>query len=601
MAACEMLTGSAGWPLTVIMTPDRKPFFAATYLPKHTRAGRLGMLELIPKIEQIWTTNPDQLSKNGNQVSALLSRELNRIEPGQDLSAAVLKQTAAKLSSDFDARDGGFGSAPKFPPSMDLLLLLRCWKRTEDRQALAMVEKTLDAMRGGGVYDQVGFGFHRYSVDAAWRVPHFEKMLYDQALLAMAYTEAYQATHLERYERTAREIFAYVLRDLTSPEGAFYDAQDADSEGREGKFYLWTEQQIRQTVPGSNAEFALKVFDIRAEGNLAAGEPDENVLYLRAPLDEIASELKMSEGELEQRLELVRRKLFAARAKRVHPRKDDKILVAWNGLMIAALAKGAQAFGDMRYADAAGRAAGFILKNMRASDGRLFHSHVRGRASRPGNLDDYACLIWGLVELYQADFRLAHLQAALDLNRDVVRHFWDDKDGAFFFTADYDHDQLLRQKPFADVDLPAGNSLVALNLMRLGEMTGNDAFEEKADRVLRAFSGVIQKAPSQYPTMLAAADFALGPTYEVVIAGDSRATDTKAMLRAVTASFVPDKVVLLRSSEEASPAIVRLAGYTRYQSPIDGKATAYVCVKYNCKLPTTEIRKMLELLGTKAK
>ena len=612
LAVSEMLTGSGGWPLNIIMTPDRKPFFAATFIPKQSRPGMSGMLDLIPRVERTWQRNPAELSAGGDKVRGLLEQSLNRKAPGQDIGQSTLDTAYRQLSSSFDPVYGGFGGAPKFPPAMDVLFLLRYWRRTRDSKALVMVEKTLDAMRLGGVYDQVGFGFHRYATDREWRVPHFEKMLYDQVLTAMAYTEAYQATHQERYARTAREVFAYVARDLTSPEGAFYDAQDSDSDGQEGKFYLWTERQIREVLEKREADLIVQVFDIRGVGGFSpggpAGEPSDgngqNVLRLRAPLRQIASELGISQDDLERRLESAREKLLRAREKRAHPKTDDKILTAWNGLMIAALAKGAQALGGKQYADAGRRAADFVLNKMRTSEGpatgRLLHRYAGGEASLAANLDDYTYLTWGLLELYEATFQVPYLRAAIDLNRQAIEQFWDAKDGGLFLTASANRDDLVRQKSFDDSDLPSGNSVAALNLIRLATLTGNTALEQKATEIRRALASIIQKSPSDYPQMLVAADFALGPSYEVVIAGRPRAADTEAMLRAVMAPFAPNKIVLLRTTEEASPEIVHFADYARYQSAIQGKATAYVCVKYNCKLPTTDPGKMLELLGVKS-
>jgi uncharacterized protein len=600
MAVCEMLTGSGGWPLVVILTPGRQPFFASTYLPRESTGGREGMLELLPKIARQWQSNPGSMVKNGEKLSRLLQQALVRGAPSDLPGRDALRAAYRQLDSSFDSRHGGFGSAPKFPPALDILFLLRYWKPTGDAKALAMAEKTLDAMRAGGIFDQVGFGFHRYATDVAWRMPHFEKMLYDQALIAMAYTETYQATHEERFERTAREIFTYVLRDLASPHGAFYDAQDADSAGREGAFYLWTEKQIHGVLSPQDAELVLKVFDVPKDGNFPAAGEGENILYLRHPLDRTAAELKISPRELGERLESARARLFAAREKRVHPRKDTKILTGWNGLMIAALAKAAQAFGDPRYARAGEQAADFILKNMRASNGRLLHSGAGEAAPVPANLNDYAFFTLGLTELYEADFNVSYLESALALDSEMVDHFWDAKNGGFFFTADDDQNDLVREKNMNDADLPAGNSVAALDLLRLGEMTGDHGLVRKGEATLRAFAGEIRKAPGDYPEALTAADFALGPVYEVVIAGDSRAAGTRQMLKAVQAPFVPNKVVLLRPTETPAPPIVRLADYTRFQKGVDGKPTAYVCENYTCKLPVTSEGKMLELLGLKS-
>ena len=597
MAVCEMLTGSGGWPLVIVMTPGRQPFFASTYLPRTSSGGRPGMLELLPKLEQNWKSDPDKVVKSGERLSHLLAQALVRDAPGSVHGEATLKAAYGQLASEFDSRHGGFGPAPKFPPDLGLLFLLRYWKRTGDDHALEMVERTLDAMRQGGIFDQVGFGFHRYSTDAAWHVPHFEKMLYDQALMALAYVETYQATRKERFRSTAQEIFTYVRNELTSPEGAFYDSQDADSAGGEGKFYMWTEAQIRQALSPAEAELTLKVFDVTAKGNFRAAGKGENLLYFRAPPGRIAAELKMTQQQLREQLELARKGLYAARRKRPQPRRDTKILASWNGLMIAALARASQAFGNAEYAEEAGRAADFILKNLRANNGRLLHSYTGGVAAVPANLDDYAFLIWGLTELYEADFQSRYLQAALELDSQMLRHFWDDKNGGFFFTADDDASRLVRQKNMDDSDLPSGNSVAALDLLRLASMTGSAELEKKGTATVNAFAGLVRNSPADYAAGLEAVDFSLGPSYEVVIAGDSRAAATRAMLRVATAPFLPDKVVLLRPTEVASPAIARLAGYTKYQLALGGKPTAYVCREYQCKLPTTDPAKMLQLLG----
>lgn len=599
LAVCEMLTGSGGWPLNVIMTPDRKPFFASTYIPAESEPGRPGMIELIPEIEQKWEKNPAELSKGGEKLDVLLEQNLDQNAPGQEIGASALKTAMNQLTASFDARDGGFGSAPKFPPALDILFLLRAWKRNGDANALAMAEKTLDAMREGGIFDQIGFGFHRYATDAAWRAPHFEKMLYDQALLAMAYTEAYQATRQPQYETTARQILAYVLRDLDSPEGAFYSAQDADSGGVEGGYYLWTEKEIREALDPAAANLILKVFDIRKRGNFPGAKNRENVLYWREPPAKLAAEMKMPEADLQTRVQTACARLLAARQKRSQPQTDEKIITGWNGLMIAAFAKAAQAFGDPQYALAAGRAAHFLLKRARTPGGRLLHVYEGGEAAVPANLNDYAFLTWGLIELYEANFHLPYLQAAVKLNSQILEHFQDSKHGGFFFTADDNPSHLAREKNIDDIELPSGNAVEILNLLRLADMTGQMPLQAKALQTEEAFSGAILKDPSEYPETLVAVDYALGPSYEVVIAGDSSAPATRAMLKAAEAAFLPDKVVLLRPTENPSPGIIHLADYTRYESGVGGGPTAYVCLKYNCKLPTNDTGKMLQLLGAR--
>ena len=600
MKACQVMTGTGGWPLTVILTPDKKPFFATTYVPRESRFGLEGMMELVPHIRDIWAMRRGETLSLSDKVTTLLQQAPENTageEPGQ----ATLKLAHEQLAQSFDAEQGGFSRAPKFPTPTNLLFLLRYWKRSGDKTALDMVEKTLQGMRRGGIYDHVGFGFHRYSTDCEWLLPHFEKMLYDQALLAMAYIEAYQATGTEDYGKTAREIFTYVLRDMTGPEGGFFSAEDADSEGEEGKFYLWTQEQVREAVGDEDADFINRAFNIQKDGNFA-GEANgkksgANILHLRKPLDEIASDLNLSRQDFDTRLKTARQKLFNYRAKRVHPLKDDKILTDWNGLMIAALAKGAQAFDEPEYADVASRAADFILGNMRKADGRLWHRHRGEWTGVDANLDDYAFLVWGLIELYEATFDTSHLQYALELSDDMVRHFWDDAGGGLYLVPDDGERLLVRKKDIHDTALPSANSAAMLNLLRLGRMTGNSDLEERAAKIGRAFSVSVKESPAAYTQLMAALDFAIGPSYEVVVAGNPDAEDTRTMTRELRRRFLPNKVVLLNHSDRDVPEIVKLAEFTKNQSSIGGKATAYVCVNHSCKSPTTDVNKMFELLN----
>jgi hypothetical protein len=602
MTICQMMTGSGGWPLTIVMTPDKKPFFAGTYFPKESRLGRIGMLDLVPRIQEIWTDRRDEVLKSADQITAALQQHSTEA-PGEELGEPTLRTAFEQLAQRFDQQHGGFGTAPKFPTPHNLLFLVRYWRRTGSEKALSMVEKTLHTMRLGGVYDHVGFGFHRYSTDPLWLVPHFEKMLYDQALLAMAYTEAYQATGKAEYAQTAREVFSYVLRDMRASTGMFYSAEDADSEGEEGKFYLWTVEEIRQVLSAEEADLVTTAFNVEEGGNFsdeATGRRSgRNILHLRKGLQEIASDLKIPEQQLKARLEGARQRLFAARERRIHPHKDDKVLVDWNGLMIAALAKAARVLDEPDYAEAAKGASDFILNHMHNPGGRLLHRYRDGQAALPANVDDYAFLIWGMIELYETTFEVPYLQRALDLNDDLLKHFWDEKAGGFYFTADDAEKLLARQKDIYDGAIPSGNSVAALNLLRLGRIAANADLEEKAVKIGRAFSMAVQQSPSAYTQLMLALDFATGPSYEVVIAGKAGAEDTKTMIRTLGEHFLPNNVAILRPTEEESPPIANIAEYTKQQTSIDGKATAYVCLNYNCKLPTTDSAKMLELLEGK--
>ncbi|MDP3879399.1 MAG: thioredoxin domain-containing protein [Dehalococcoidales bacterium] len=599
MAVCQMMTGSGGWPLTIIMTPDKEPFFAGTYIPRKTRFGRIGMLELVPRVRELWTERRSEVLSSTGQIMAALQRETSGM-PGPEPGEPVLRLAYQQLAGRFDGQHGGFGAAPKFPSPHHLLFLLRYWKRSGDGNALFMAEKTLRAMRFGGIYDHVGFGFHRYSTDARWLVPHFEKMLYDQALLATAYLEAYQATGREEYAETAREIFSYVLRDMQSPEGGFYSAEDADSEGEEGKFYLWTRDEMGKLLSAAEAELAVKVFNVTAEGNFAdeasGVKTGNNILYLARSVEEMAAEAGMGLTDFQERIDGIRQKLFAGRNQRVHPDKDDKILTDWNGLMIAALAKGARILDAPQYAAAARRAADFILNRLRSPDGRLLHRYRDGEAAVEGNLDDHAFLVYAMLEMYETSFEVGYLRSALEINRGMVQHFRDAAGGGFYFTADDAEGLLIRQKEIYDGAVPSGNSMAMLNLIRLGRLTADADLERKSAEIGAAFAGTVAEMPSAHTQLMVAVDFAAGPSYEVIIVGDPQGDDTGEILRALNRSFIPNKVVMLRPIGE-SAGIDSIVPFIRNYSGIKGMATVYVCRNYQCQLPATDTASMLELLG----
>ncbi len=603
MSVCQMMTGSGGWPLTIFMTPDKKPFFAGTYIPKETRFGRTGLVELIPKINEAWQTRYDEILETADKITTSLNQPSTG-STGPKLGESTLQTAFEQLSSRFDEQSGGFGAAPKFPTSQNFLFLLRYWQKTGDEKALRMVERSLKLMRNGGIYDHIGFGFHRYSTDSHWLVPHFEKMLYDQALLAIAYTETYQATGKEEYGDTAQEIFTYVLRDMRDKRGGFYSAEDADSEGVEGKFYLWTEDEIRQILSKDEAELIITLFNVKKEGNFkeeTTGEStNSNILHLDKPLTECAFKMKISIEELKNRMNGVRQQLFATRKKRIHPHKDDKILTDWNGLMIAAMAKGARILHNPKFLDAAKEAADFILKEMRRQDGRLLHRYRDGQSAILAHVDDYAFLIWGLLELYETTFDTHYLQTSLDLNREMIENFWDEKSGGFFFTADDAEGLIVRQKEIYDGAIPSANSVSLLNLLRLGRITANPELEKKAMKISEAFASDVSRYPSGYTQFLVSLDFGIGPSHEIVIVGDPQSPDTEEMLAALRKHFIPNKVVILKPSTQESPDISGLADYLKHHSSIDNKATAYICINYACKMPTTDIKEMLSQLPVTA-
>ena len=599
MTVCQALTGSGGWPLTVILTPDRRPFFAGTYFAPEPRFGRPGLKEILYQVVAAWEQQRDRVAEAAEQITREIQPQFAG-SPGGALGAETLRLGFEQLASRFDGSHGGFGGPPKFPTPHVLTFLLRYWLRAADPRALEMVETTLQAMRRGGVYDHVGFGFHRYSTDREWLVPHFEKMLYDQALLMIAYVEAYQATGNPLYGAVAKEIGAYVLRDLTSPEGAFYSAEDADSEGVEGKFYLWRRSEIEAILGAEEGALYCLAYQIEAEGNWrdeATGlVPGTNIPHLGEDPAAIARELGVEPGELARRLEAARQKLFLTRERRVHPHKDDKVLTSWNGLMIVALAKAAQAFDDPSYAKAAERALDFLSTKLVREDGRLLARFRDGEAAYPAYLDDYAFLAWGLLELYESTFAARHLDAALRLAREMERLFRDPQGGGYFFTGEDGEALLARAKEIYDGAAPSGNSVAALVLLRLGRITGDPALERSAAAIFEAFSGAVSRAPTAHTQLLGALDFALGPTREIVIAGERADPEARAMIREVEGRFLPRKVLLLNTPSEAK-TLHRLAPFVAAQASIAGKAAAYVCENYACRAPVTSAAELGRLLA----
>ena len=589
MTVCQMMGRSCGWPLNIIMTSEKSPFFATSYIPKNSRFGLAGMVDLIPQIEDIWKKRRSDLENLGNDIKHKIEI-LEKRTLGEKLGKDVLDDAYEKLVLSFDEENGGFGRAPKFPTPHKLLFLLRYWNRTKEKNALAMAEKTLRAMRIGGIFDQVGFGFHRYSTDSEWLVPHFEKMLYDQALLALAYTEAFQATGAGKFKVTAKEILEYVLRELASPEGGFYAAEDADSEGEEGKFYLWTEEEIRKAVAPEDAELAVRLFGVKTEGNyVEAGRRrnGKNILHLAKPLEQGASESQLTVDELIGKLGKICNLLFKAREKRVHPTKDDKILVDWNGLMIAALAKASRVFSEPRYLQAAVKATGFIFEKMKDENGTLYHRYAKGERAIAAFLDDYAFIVWALVEIYESNFEESYLQTAAELTNAMISRFWDEENAGFHFTAKGADDAVPRRKQVYDGALPSGNSVTLLNMLRLALLTGDTKYGELADQIINVFSEDVKNAPAAHTFMLLGVDFSVGPADNVVLVGDPQEESLENMLSAVKSGYLPNKVVSLRQPDKGA------LGYEK----IDGKATAYVCRGQTCMPPTNKTEKVREFLG----
>lgn len=585
ITVCQMLTGSGGWPLTIVMTPDKKPFFAGTYFPKLSRYGRAGMMELIPQLSELWRSKQEDILKSAEEISHALVNS-SKFWGDEILSSEILDQAFNELTKRFDPENGGFGKSPKFPSPHNLTFLLRYWKKNKNEQALLMVDKTMRNMRLGGIYDHLGFGFHRYSTDQKWLVPHFEKMLYDQALLVIAYTEAYQATKNELYKNTVKEILEYVIRDMKSPEGGFYSAEDADSEGEEGKFYLWTLEELRNILK-EDADIFFDIYNCEAEGNwidsMHGKKVGTNILHLQTTLKEYCSKNDLSFSTLEIKIAQAQKQLLEVRNKRIHLHKDDKVLTDWNGLMISAYAKAAQVFDEIKYIEIAESAVKFILKNLTLPNGRLLHRYRNGDADITGNLDDYAFLIAALLDLYETTFAVEFLERALNLQNDLIKYFWDEKDGGFFFTALDTEKLLIRQKEIYDGAIPSGNSVALLNVVRLYRFTGRTDFEDKASQIIKTFSQSIRTSPSAYTHFLSALDFYLGPSKEILIVGSDE-HKVKSFMRVINKYFIPNKVTLHKSLE-SHDSLAKIAEYTKSFQFTDSKTLVYLCENFTCKLP----------------
>ncbi len=562
MNAVQLMTQRGGWPMSVFLTPDLRPFYGGTYWPPHARHGMPGFDQVLLAVADAWQNRRSLVLEQAGDLTENL-REIGRLPAADvELNGRLLDAAAAALGRAFDAQYGGFGRAPKFPHPIDLRLLVRLGASGNPR-ALQMATLTLDRMAAGGMYDQLGGGFHRYSVDERWLVPHFEKMLYDNALLTGAYVDAYLATGHERFARIARQTCDYVLAEMTDPAGAFYSTQDADSEGEEGKFFLWSPDEIAAVLGAERAGTFCEVFDVTERGNFEG----RNILNLPRPIEEVARELQRDPAELTRELDAARAELYQARSKRVAPARDEKVLVAWNGLMIEALAEAATALDEPRYLKAATRAADFLLANLRRPDGRLLHCWCQGKATLDAYLDDYAALAAALVALYQAGFEERYVAAAVELTEQMLAHFADREAGGFFYTAG-DHEQLIaRPKELMDNATPSGNALAATVLVRLALLTGRDDFRSAAEETFRAASAVMLRTSMAAGQLLRALDLQLGPSAQFVIVGEPQAAETRALLAELHRRYLPNKVVALRQparrakrrSTRSSPASYRTA------------------------------------------
>lgn len=585
MTVCQLMTGQGGWPLTVVLTPDQKPIFAGTYFPKESKWGRAGLLDILEQIAEKWRQERDSVQRTGNQIANAVVPHFD-VQAYGDLDPEVLHEAYRQYDAQFDETYGGFGPEPKFPSPHNVIFLLRYYKQSGEKRALDMVETTLDGMYRGGMYDHIGFGFSRYATDEKWLVPHFEKMLYDNAMLAYTYLEAYQVTHKHLYREVAEQIFTYVLRDMTDSKGGFFSAEDADSEGVEGKFYVWTPDEVKQVLGPDTGELVCDYYGITEGGNFE-GKSIPNLIG--RSLEAFATSAGMSAEMWQNRLHDAREKLFRHREQRIHPHKDDKILTSWNGLMIAALAKGAKVLQNTAYREAAEKAARFLLTRLRQDDGRLLARYRDGEAAHPAYLDDYAFLVWGLHELYEATWNVTYLQEAVRLNEEMLRLFWDDAQGGCFFTARDSEALLARPKEIHDGAIPSGNSVAAYNLVRLAHLTGSATLQKKAEQQVQAFAEEVRRVPTATAFFLTAVQLAAGPMRMVVIAGERGSPAAEDMLTAAQQAYVPGDLLVFHPPGEAGRAIEAIAPSVKGQRMRQGQATAYVCENYACQEPVTDV------------
>ncbi len=572
-------TGGGGWPMTVFLTPDKKPFYGGTYFPPEDRTSMPGFKTLLSSIREAWKERRSEILESADSATAFLNRTQQVLNPGE-LSEKTLEAASESFSRNYDPEFSGFGTAPKFPMGHSISYLLRAWRRTKAPQMLEMAENTLQKMAEGGLYDQLGGGFHRYSTDRQWRIPHFEKMLYDQAILARAYLEAYQATRDERYARVARETLDYVLREMTDRQGGFYSAQDADSvdphapgHKREGAYFVWRRDELEKILGGKDAEVFSYVYGVEKEGN-ALQDPHkefigQNVLHVAHSEEEASQHFKKPPAQIEKVLSDSKRKLLEHRSKRVAPHLDDKILTDWNGLTIAAFAFASLVLDEPRYQKAAMDAAEFIRTTLTDENGRLLHRFRDGEAAIDATLDDYAFLIYGYLNLYEAGFDEAWLEESKKLFRVMTDEFWDKERGGFYLTSIRTQDLIARPKTNTDGAIPSGNSMAALEALLLSRFTEDAEYDQIARKIFTVFSDDVAANPTGYSQMLVALDFAVGPSTEIVFSTRRRDAVFESMLKEIHLRFLPNKITLWKK--------------------VDGKTTATICKNRVCGLPVTDL------------
>ena len=590
MNAVQMLTGRGGWPMTMFLTPEGKPFYGGTYFPPEDRQGMPGFPRVLLGVSQAYRERPDDVEKSVEQILAALRRMSESQESKQTFADSVIADSADKVSRAYDEENGGLGQAPKFPNAGVYELFLRAYSRTYNDRFLGMVVHTLTRMAQGGIYDHVGGGFHRYSVDAKWLVPHFEKMLYDNAQLLRIFCHAYNLTREPLFKSVVKETGDYLLREMLHREGGFYSTQDADSEGEEGKFFVWTAEEINRLVGEEDGEVFCRMYDVGEPGNFEG----KSILHPILTVEQASKFFRREPAEIEALVNRVKPKLFLEREKRVKPFRDEKIITAWNGLALSGIAEAAKITGDSVYREAAERTVEFISRKM-VRDGFLLHTYKDRTAKLLGYLDDYAFLAVGLLDLYETFFERGHLDQAIRFADMMTREFWDERDGAFFFTGKSHEPLITRAKPAFDASIPSGNAVAAQLLLRLYHFTGNSAYRERAERILRSYYDAMENQPFGFAHMLCALDFYLRGAKEVVIIGNPEETAVQEFIGEINAIYLPNKVVQLAPPQKS---LAEISPLLQGKTPVDGRPTVYVCENFTCSAPVNSAGELKRLLIT---
>lgn len=601
MAALQAATGGGGWPMSMFLTPDLKPFYGATYIPPQAAYGRPGFPDLVTRIHEVWINDPKQITEISQNMSAFLAQASAPEAKAVAASKQALDNGFESFSKSYDPKYAGFGGAPKFPRPVTLNFLLRYYSRTGEKKALTMSLETLRQMARGGMYDHIGGGSHRYATDERWHVPHFEKMLYDQAQLSISYLEAYQISHETFFADVAKDILAYVRRDMTHPEGGFYSAEDAESapdpskpdEKKEGAFYVWRKADIDRLLTPEEARIFGFVYRVQAEGNVLSDPRrefvGENILYVAHTPDEAAKQFNLSTVDVKKYLRSAREKLFTARKKRARPHLDDKVLVSWNGLMISAFARAYEILGDRQYLTVAERASEFVLNKLyKPAIKQLLHRYRDGDARFEGNLEDYAFLTQGLLDLYEASLDIRWLKFAIELTNRQSQIFYDKEQGGFYDISGADKSILVRTKETYDGAEPTGNSIAMLNLLRLSQMLANQEYRSIADKSLSYFGEQMLKSPQVLPQALVALDFSLSKPKQIIIAGTADDSGTAGLFQEVHSRFIPNKIILLADGASGQKTLASYVPFLESVQRISGKSTAYLCEDFACKLPTSD-------------